>query len=182
MNQVSGGQFATNPSNVLLSDPRLFKHPLLYLHGRTGFVLSPEDQRVLKTHLLQGGVLFADACCGAVDFDAGFRRLTEQLFPTQKLERIPADHELFSTKTGYDLRQVHFRKPLDLQTRSTEERIQLAAPVVEGIKVDDRYVILYSPHDLSCAIEHGDKITCAGYTQADAIRLGLNIVWYSLLH
>tara|TARA_R110002124_G_scaffold89999_2_gene229877 strand:+ start:109 stop:2559 length:2451 start_codon:yes stop_codon:yes gene_type:complete len=182
MNQVSGGQFATNPSNVLLSDPRLFKHPLLYLHGRTGFVLSPEDQRALKKHLLQGGVLFADACCGADEFDGSFRRLTEQLFPTHKLERIPVEHELFSTKTGYDLRQVHFRNPFDLQTRSTEERVQLTAPVVEGIKIDDRYVILYSPYDLSCAIEHGDKITCAGYTQADAIRLGLNIVWYSLLH
>ncbi|HBL43468.1 MAG TPA: hypothetical protein DDZ90_08765 [Planctomycetaceae bacterium] len=137
---------------------------------------------MLKTHLLQGGVLFADACCGADDFDASFRRLAEQLFPTQKLERIPADHELFSTKTGYDLRQVHFRKPLDLQTDSTEVRVQIVEPVVEGIKVDERYVILYSPCDLSCAIEHGDKITCAGYTETDAIRLGLNIVWYSLLH
>ncbi|MAX39609.1 DUF4159 domain-containing protein [Gimesia sp.] len=182
LNQVSGSQFASNPSSVSLSDPRLFKHPLLHLHGRSGFVLSPEDQRILKTHLLQGGVLFADACCGADDFDASFRRLAEQLFPTQKLERIPADHELFSTKTGYDLRQVHFRKPLDLQTDSTEVRVQIVEPVVEGIKVDERYVILYSPCDLSCAIEHGDKITCAGYTETDAIRLGLNIVWYSLLH
>ncbi|WP_417387951.1 DUF4159 domain-containing protein [Gimesia sp.] len=182
MNQVSGGQFATNPSSVPLSDPRLFKHPLLYLHGRAGFVLSPEDQRALKKHLLQGGVLFADACCGAEEFDASFRRLAAQLFPTQQLEQIPADHELFSTKTGYDLRQVHFRKPVDLETRAAGERIELKAPVIEGIKVNDRYVILYSPFDLSCAIEHGDKITCAGYTETDAIRLGLNIVWYSLLH
>tara|TARA_R110002049_G_scaffold27555_1_gene94922 strand:- start:372 stop:1547 length:1176 start_codon:yes stop_codon:yes gene_type:complete len=182
MNQVSGGQFATNPSSVPLSDPRLFKHPLLYLHGRAGFVLSPEDQRALKKHLLQGGVLFADACCGAEEFDASFRRLAGQLFPTQQLEQIPADHELFSTKTGYDLRQVHFRKPIDLETRAAGERIELKAPVIEGIKVNDRYVILYSPYDLSCAIEHGDKITCAGYTETDAIRLGLNIVWYSLLH
>lgn len=182
MNQVSAVQVATKPRQLSLTDERLFAHPLLYLHGRYGFALDQNEQQKLRTYLQQGGVLFADACCGAREFDESFRRLAAQLFPGQPLKRIPVDHELFARSTGYELREVRFRQPIDSQTKTVKERIMRQAPEIEGIEVDGRLVVLYSPHDLSCAIEHGDRIACPGYVAEDAVRLGLNIVWYSLLH
>ncbi|QDT24853.1 Prenyltransferase and squalene oxidase repeat protein [Gimesia panareensis] len=182
MNQVSAVQVATKPRLLSLTDERLFAHPLLYLHGRYGFALDQSEQQKLRTYLQQGGVLFADACCGASEFDQSFRRLVEQLFPGQPLKRIPVNHELFSRSTGYDLKEVRFRHPVDLQAKTTEERITRSAPEIEGIEIDGRLVVLYSKHDLSCAIEYGDRIACPGYVAEDAVRLGLNIVWYSLLH
>ncbi|QDT18356.1 DUF4159 domain-containing protein [Gimesia chilikensis] len=181
MNQVSAVQVATKPRLLPLTDERLFAHPLLYLHGRYGFALDQGEQQKLRTYLKQGGVLFADACCGADEFDQSFRRLAKQLFPGQRLKRIPVDHELFSRNTGFELREVRFRHPIDLQTKTNEERVTRIAPEIEGIEIDGRLAVLYSRHDLSCAIEHGDRIACPGYVAEDAVKLGLNIVWYSLL-
>jgi len=181
MNKVSAVQVATSPRLLPLTDDRLFKHPLLYMHGKHGFALDRSQQEQLRTYLKQGGVLFADACCGAVEFDHSFRRLIEQLFPGQPLKRVPADHSLFSKQTGYDLREVRFRKAVDLETKTEAARTIRIAPQIEGIEMDGRLAVLYSPHDLSCAIEHGNRISCAGYTSEDAVRLGLNIIWYSLL-
>ncbi len=40
---------------------------------------------------------------------------------------------------------------------------------------------IYSRHDISCAMERGDSTECPGYVAKDAARIGINIVWYSLL-
>jgi hypothetical protein len=54
------------------------------------------------------------------------------------------------------------------------------APIVEGIEVNGRYVVVYSKYDLSCALERQTTVSCAGYPTEDAARIAVNIVLYGL--
>jgi hypothetical protein len=53
-------------------------------------------------------------------------------------------------------------------------------PELEGIKIDGHYRVIYSPYDLSCALEYHESLDCRGYTRDDAARIGINVVLYSL--
>ena len=102
--------------------------------------------------------------------------------PGHRLERIPPDDPLFSTAYGgYDIRQVTLRDP-----QSADEGQPLAArnrqvePQLEGISIDGRWAVVFSPYDISCALESHEALGCRGYTQQDAARIGLNVLLYSL--
>ena len=53
-------------------------------------------------------------------------------------------------------------------------------PELEGIKFDDRWGVIFSRYDLSCALEKHDSLECRGYVRDDAARIGLNVILYSL--
>lgn len=162
-------------------DPSIYEYPLLYIHGRKNFQLPPEEIASLKTYLENGGFLFADACCGSEQFDRSFRKIVEEMFG-RPLERIPPDNEIFQLKLGYDIRQVKRRIPVDrpgLTSLAVEE--STGAPVLEGIQIDGKYVIVYSKYDLSCALERQSTSACAGYPTEDAVRIAVNIVLYGMV-
>jgi hypothetical protein len=164
---------------IAATDPSLFDFPLLYMHGRKNFALSESERDKIKAYIENGGFLFADACCGATQFDASFRRLIEQLFG-RELERIPPSHELFNNPLAFDIRQVKRRIPgRDAQDALTLQE-STGEPVLEGIEVDGRYVVVYSKYDLSCALERQATVSCAGYPTEDAAKIGVNIVLYGL--
>ena len=172
---------ASETPTLAASDPALFEYPLVYIHGRKNFQLSGEEQTSLKTYLENGGFLFADACCGAEQFDSSFRKIVEQMFG-RKLERIPPDDEIFNLQLGYDIRRVRRRIPSEDPNRSSlsiQESVGL--PVLEGIKIGKKYVIVYSKYDLSCALERQSTSACAGYPTEDAVKIGVNLVLYGLL-
>jgi hypothetical protein len=169
-------------SNLVPSDESLPTYPLAYLHGRTAFQFSPQEIDNLRKYLSGGAVLFSDACCGSPQFDQSFRNLVKQLFPDQKLERIPVTHELFSQGIGFDIRKVKRRipdsgnlnDPLDPTLREGE-------PYLEGIQIKGRYCVIYSKYDLSCALERQASVACAGYDHKDAVRIAVNVIRYALL-
>ncbi len=115
LNQTSGLLASTHQKNLVPSDENLRSYPLAYLHGRSAFEFSPREIGKLREYLNGGAVLFADACCGSPPFDQSFRKLVRQLFPDQKLERIPITHELFSQGIGFDIRKVKRRNPPERQ-------------------------------------------------------------------
>lgn len=171
---------ATAP-NLAATEPNLPDYPLLYMHGRKNFRLSPAEQAGLKTYLTQGGFLFADACCGEKQFDASFRALIRELY-NRDLEAIPLDHPLFHPELGHDIRTVRRRLPRDTVANAPlEAEYQQGPPVLEGITDEQgRYLIVYSKYDLSCALERQATVNCAGYASEDAARIATNIVVYAL--
>jgi hypothetical protein len=40
--------------------------------------------------------------------------------------------------------------------------------------------VIFSPYDISCALEQHEALQCRGYTREDAARIGLNVLLYSL--
>lgn len=182
LNETAGGIAASTPKNLILTDANLFQYPLLYMHGRSRFDLSDQEREQLKLYLERGGVLFADACCGAKPFDKSFRELMVQLYPDRRLDRIPVSHELFSDRIGHDLKRVRRRgaEPGEANGPLLSE-VREGEPFLEGIEVDGRYVVIYSKYDISCALERQSSATCPGYVADDAVRIATNIVLYSLL-
>jgi hypothetical protein len=60
--------------------------------------------------------------------------------------------------------------------------VKKVPPELEGVKIDDRWAVIFSPYDLSCALEKRDTLECRGYIREDAARIGLNVILYSLQH
>ena len=181
VNRTVGLTASTEPATILLSDKSLFDYSMLVMHGRHGFTTTSEERERLSEYLSRGRLLMADACCGAKAFDRSFRDFMQDLYPGQQLERIPIDHELFTNEDLHDLRKVDRRVAIQAENATLEGGIVNGPPFLEGIKVDGRYVVIYSKHDISCALERQASLACAGYVTDDAVRISVNIFLYSML-
>ena len=60
-------------------------------------------------------------------------------------------------------------------------RTETVPPLLEGIKIDGRYAVIYSKYDISCALENQASLACDGYEDEDAMKLAVNIVIYAML-
>lgn len=165
---------AMQKDTVRISKGNLAQYKFMYMHGRNDFAVDAEDVKNVRNNLLMGGTLLGDACCGSPAFDKAFRGLCEKLWPDKKLERIPLDDFLYSDKlNGKAITSVRCR------TDAGEEFKQVP-PELEGIKVGERWVVIYSKYDLGCALEKNKSSACRGHDFESAERLAGAAVLYSL--
>lgn len=183
LNKTAGINASPKRRTIPITLPELKRFPLVYMHGRYRFALEKQEQDSLRDYLNRGAVLFADACCGSARFDQGFQELMKQLYPDHPLKDIPVDHELYSdTIGGHKIETVKLRTlvPGDAGA-SIQTRTESVPPLLKGIEIDGRYVVIYSQYDISCALENQASLACDGYEEADAMRLAVNIVLYAML-
>jgi hypothetical protein len=171
---------------LLLSpgDRQLFDYPIAFMHGRRAFQWNVRERKALRRFLQQGGYLFADAICASPEFASSFRREMRSLFPDKTLRRIPAAHPLLTPEfRGYDVRKVTLRDP---QVRGTDDPLEARQrktfPLLEALEIDGRVAVVFSPYDLSCALENQASLQCRGYAHDDAARIAINILLYGLWH
>ncbi len=109
----------------------LLRAPIVFMNGHKTPDLNPAERMNLRAYVEEGGVIFAEACCGSADFDQGFRSLMKEMFPKpeEELRRLPDDHPIW--RAGHQLPEN-------------------AHPPVLGIRRGARTVVIYSPKDLSC--------------------------------
>jgi hypothetical protein len=165
-----------------INSEQLFSYHMVFMHGRNGFRLTDGERANLKTYLERGGILFADAICANRDFTASFRREMAAMFPNNPLKAIPADDPMWTTHYGgFDLSRVTRRDPQPSGSGGPLKAVtRQVPPELEGIKLDDRYGVIFSQFDLSCALEKHDSLECRGYSREDAARIGINVLLYSL--
>ncbi len=181
LGRTAGMPVSTKARDLLLMDPKLFRTPIIYMHGRHDFALAKAEQDKLREYINQGGVMFSDACCGVPSYDRSFRRLMEQLFPENPLKRIPPDHEMFTSKIGHDLKMVKRREPdVDRTNVAMAVAVRNVEPFLEGIEINGRWVVVYSKYDISCALERQASVACTGYVHEDAVKIGVNVILYFL--
>ncbi len=161
---------------IAAHDPRLADHPIVYMTGARAFTLSEDAIAALRQHLLRGGTLLADACCGQRLFDASFRELAARLFPENPLERLPLDHPIFTGSPGFPLPEVTYLPAL------RNEQPDLKEPWLEGITLDGRTALIYSPFGLGCGLADSGCFACRGLAPEDARRLTANTILYALSH
>jgi hypothetical protein len=181
---------STEQRLIDITDPALFKYHLVFMHGRRSFRFTPAEREQLRKFVDRGGTLMADSICANPEFTTAFRREMQAIFaddPDVKpkgagLTPIPAKHPLFTTEFGgYDLSTVSFRQPQGIGAEGrASASVRKIEPELEGVKIADRYGVIFSKFDLSCALEKHDSLECEGYTREDAERIGLNILLYSL--
>ena len=181
LNATAGVAASTKVKSLTPGDANVFRYPVLYMHGRGAFSLGQNERDRLRTYLENGGVLFADACCGSEPFDRAFRGLMGELFPDAPLTRIPPDHELFSERIGFDLSRVRRREPGAVGAGALDADVVLGEPFLEGVTVNGQVAVIYSKYDISCALERQTTVACAGYLPEDALKIGVNALRYALL-
>jgi hypothetical protein len=169
------------PSQIDPSDPALFNYHLVFMHGRQGFAFDGTRRERLRQFLERGGTLLADSVCASPPFTAAFRAEVAAMLPAHKLEEIPADDPIYTAATygGYDIREVTLREPAGGDGPMNVRKRQVP-PKLEGVRMGDRWALIFSPYDLSCALEKQNSLECTGYSREDAEKIALNVLLYSL--
>jgi hypothetical protein len=162
----TGLPVAAQPVTVRLTDPRLWRHPFLFLTGHGNIRFSDEEVRLLRRHLLTGGFLLADDCYGMDEF---FRREIARVFPDRELVPIPPDHPVFHIRykfpNGLPKIHEHDNKP----------------PEALGIFHEGRLVVLYIyESDLHDGWEDPEIHHTPPDLREQAFRMGVNIFLYAL--
>jgi len=170
----AGVRAAGRPVPVDATDERLFQIPVLYLSGHRDPAFTDQEKQGLKRYLERGGFLLAEACCGQKAFDQSFRALMAELFPEIPLETIPANSPLYNGAVGQRIDQVSYSSLV------AEEQPNLRTPRLDGLKLADRYAVLYSPYALAPGLDGIQPYHARGYAPEDARRIALNVVLYAL--
>ncbi len=135
----------------------LRRAPILFFNGHRAPEFSDQFKETLADYVRQGGIIFADACCDSPDFDKGFRRLMNEVFPEveHQLRQLAEDHPV------YRARYI----------------INPAIQPLWGIQHGPRVSVIYSPRDLSCFWNQADRQP-ENQSVTRAIRIGQNVVKY----
>jgi len=162
-------------SAVRASKLRVDDVDVLFLTGHTFEPLEQHEQARLKAYLASGGTLIASACCGSKAFDSAFPAFAADLFGPDAWKPIPADDPLkrglFAPGLSVPLRDVRFR-----ERHGDTGWAHFEYPVLYGIRHDGRWVVVYSPYDLTCAVTKHPCLHCVGYTAPDAQAIMGNIL------
>jgi hypothetical protein len=156
----------------------LADHPFVFLHGRYRVRFSDEQRVALKTYLELGGFIFADSICSSPQFNDSFRSEMKSLLG-EPLQVIDPASDIFSERFGYKIDAVTLRTKDPRSPGGFRESVR--RPELEGWQQNGRWVVVFSPNDLSCALENTAVSQCDGYTKSDALKIGTNVILYSLL-
>jgi hypothetical protein len=160
--------------DVNLASSDLFEFPFIYMCGHFNFSLKDEEIANLRKYLENGGFLLSESCCGRLGFDMSFRREVAKIFPDKKLERIPADSEIF--KIHHDIGAVEYTPLI------TKEKPGFTSPYLEGIEIEGKYVLIYSKYGLANGWERIPHPNTRGVEIKDAFHIGVNTIIYSMTH
>ena len=156
----------------------LSDYPFVFMHGRSRFEFTPAQREALALYLQLGGFVFADAICSSPEFATSFRSEMRKVLG-EPMSPIPAGHEIWTNP--------QFGEPIANVTRQVKDggggqgfRMVTGPPELEGHEFDGRLVVVFSPHDLSCAMESPTVSQCEGHTHEDATRISRNVLLYRL--
>jgi len=153
-----------------LSDPKIFDSPLLYITGHENFRLNKQEKELLQKYLLNGGFLFAEACCGRRGFDLAFKEEIKTVLPQYPLKPIPPNSSVFEVPNN--VQTVGVTPALANQLGGSGS----AKPNLQGIEVNGRFVVVYSPFGMAGGWEVSQSPYAMGYDERSAIALGQNIL------
>jgi hypothetical protein len=134
----------------------LLPSPIVYINGHH-LRLSDKEKTVLTEYINNGGFLLAEACCGdRENFDRDFRKLMDEMFPDNKLQRVPPDHPVWYASGKFAVNPNDFS--------------------LYGIQQGCKWVVLYSDKPLAGYWEANQYKDGRGKA---AFQLGANIIAYA---
>jgi len=169
------------PVKITLDQDEIFNYPILFMHGRNAIELTDAQRERLRRYIDNGGFLFVNAICSSKPLTESFRREMATVFPNRKLTKLAPDDPLLTDACGgFNLPTLTLRTPQRVEGRRTEIINVPIAPELEGIAFDGHWRVVFSPYDVSCALEEmSGSLQCQGYTQEDAFKLALNAILYA---
>lgn len=158
---------------IRLDAAGLFDAPLLYMTGHENFKLSKEELARLRQYLLNGGFLFAEACCGRKGFDLSFRAHMRMLLPEYPLELVPRGDMLYAMPNKITRVGVTPSLASQLGENATD-------PQLYGVDINGRYAVVYSPFGLAGGWEMAQSPYAHGYDHPGSVVLGQNVLMYAI--
>jgi hypothetical protein len=153
---------------VKLGKEELFEYPFSVMTGEGVFNLLEEERVNLRAYLERGGFLLASAGCSSKEWDQSFRKEIKKVFPEIELVQIPMEHKIF--KTVFDVTSVRLKK-----SQGTAS--------LEGLEIDGRIVLIYSPEGLNDTGNAGGGCCCCGGNEVrNSQEINVNVLTYSLTH
>ncbi|EKD81541.1 MAG: hypothetical protein ACD_39C01760G0002 [uncultured bacterium] len=153
---------------VSISDPELFRYPMLFLTGHGQIRFSDYEVNILLNYLDNGGFLWVNDSYG---IDRFIRREVRKLYPDREFELLPVEHAIFNMayefKEGLPKIHEHDGKP----------------PAAYALFDKGRMKILYTFES-----DIGDGLEDAGVHPTDtpeirekAMQMALNILAYVMM-
>ncbi len=137
----------------------MLQSPILFLNGHLAPEFTAEGKKALREYVEQGGFILGEACCGRPEFDKGFRKLMDEVFPKEdykELHPLAAEHAVYRAK---------FELSPDIHP-------------LWGIEHGCRTVVIYSQGDLSCYWNQSES-SPSNPAVTKSLRVGQNIVDYA---
>ena len=156
----------TDEYQMKLTNPELFNHSFIYITGHGNIRFSEDEIIILRDYLIKGGFLHADDNYG---MDASFRREMKRVFPSKEWVELPHGHSIynsyFSFPNGLPKIHEHNGKP----------------PQGLGLFEKDRLIVFYSyESDLGDGWEDSNVHNNPFEIRESALKMGINIIWFSL--
>lgn len=156
--------------SIKLGSEELFNYPFVMITGESSFHFTRKERRNLKKYLTSGGFLLASAGCSNKEWDQSFRREIKSIFKQAKgreLEDIDMKHPIF--KTVYDIDKLELSHPGPKAS-------------LMGLEINDKTVLVYSPHGLNDTAHTEGCCCCGGNEIKNSLQVNINILTYALLH
>ncbi len=158
----------------------IFDYPTLFMHGRNDFSFEKEERERLRLYFERGGFLFANAVCASKKFEEAFLKEIAAILPDAELVDVPADDPIYTGRYGgFKIEKLQYRTRKEENGRKTAATVVEGPPRLKGVAIDGRWVLLYSPDDVACALENVAASNCDGLTQKSAFRLATNVLFYA---
>lgn len=153
---------------VKLSKDELFEYPFAVMTGEGTFSLLEQERINLKSYLTRGGFLLSSAGCSSQEWNQSFRREIKRVFPEYELKKISMDHKIFSTV--FDVTSVRLKKSSGTAT-------------LEGLEIDGKIVLIYSPEGLNDTANAGGGCCCCGGNEIkNSQEINVNVFTYAVTH
>jgi len=146
------------------------QNPILYRSGYKPFELSNKEIGLLREYVANGGTIVFNPLVGHPDAYQSALKAARAILPEQALYRLRMDHPVFHS--FYEIDKVGFRERMVKDGLAGDQ-----LPWIDGIDIDNRTAIFISRWDFSLGWE-ANKHESWGYADADARKLGANIVSY----
>jgi len=159
---------------VHLASDELLGYPFLYMTGHYDFALTEAEVQALRRYVQNGGFVLASPCCGSREFDKAFRREIARVFPGNGLRPLGEDHPVYHIL--YYIESVQYNGYV--------ASIGEAPPPLplEGISFGGTTSLLYCPYGLGGGWRGFDHPFARDVAHEDALKLGVNIILYSMTH
>jgi hypothetical protein len=167
---------------VAITDPALFKYPLVYTSEPGQMLLTPDDARIMREYLDRGGFWMLDDFWGSFEWENMAGEM-KKVLPDAEIRDIPMDHTLFHQFFDVDkIKQVPSLAYV-YNGGITHEQDGFTAECRGIFDKDGRLLVVINHNtDLGDAYEHMDKKEYPYEFSSYAYRIAVNTFIYALSH
>ena len=180
-----------DPEGIVLSlhEDKLFNYPFIYIIEPGELYFSDAEVKALRKYLLNGGFLMVDDFWGEAEWK-NFERQFRRVFPTREIVELPIEHELF--QCVFPLKQKpqvpNPRTAMQGASRGiTWERWDAKTPHYRGVYDDEGRLMVVICHNTDLG-DGWEEESRAGewyfkeFSEPKAYPMGINIIFYSMIH